>query len=498
MLRFFALTVAVFFASFSAIFAQGKSGDRVALLIGMGRYEAIPALENTRNDAEALAKTLEGIGFDVTVMLDAPREQVLQDLEAFAFKAETADLALIYFAGHGVSVQGKTYLIPVDAQVSVAKDIVTEAVTLETLQSAVQRARRMSIVILDSCRDNPFPDLIDLRDPEVAKGQTTGDGGLAPPSTERGTLIAYAARDGSVALDGEGDNSPFNDALRKFMVVEDLEIAMVFRKVRDDVLVSTGRQQEPATYGSLPGEPFYLTGGNSGVQVEGVAELALAWSKIAAENGEELQAMAASGDTRSMTGLALAKLERDSVEYDPDTALDLLKKAAEAGDPDAMYRLAKVYEGGFGVPSDPEAAIALFQAAAAENVPAAVNDLGFFYFNGEYGLPKDTGKALELFILAAQLGHSEARFNVASFAANGMAPGLGPKDAADLLYRALRAGSSLSLNGLMEHPDRFPVETWKELQKTLAENGFYDGTIDGQMGPGTKEALLAAYGEAEE
>jgi uncharacterized protein len=498
MLRFFALTLAFAFATFVPLLAQTKAGDRVALVIGMGSYQSIPALENTRNDAEALARTLEGIGFDVTVMLDAPREQVLRDVEEFAFRAETADLALIYFAGHGVSVQGETYLIPVDAQVSVAPDIVTEAVNLEILQAAVQRARRMSVLILDSCRDNPFPDLVDLRDPEVAKGQTTGDGGLAPPATERGTLIAYAARDGSVALDGDGDNSPFNNALRKFMVVEDLEIAMVFRKVRDDVLISTGKQQEPATYGSLPGEPFYLAGGNSGVEVEGVAELALAWSKIAAENGDALQEMVDAGDTRSMTGMALAKLERDSADYDPDTALALLKKAAEAGDPDAMYRLAKVYEGGFGVPSDPQAALALFQAAAAANVPAAVNDLGFFHYNGEYGLPKDSAKALELFVLAAQLGHSEARFNVASFAANGLAPGLGPKDAADLLYRALRAGSSLSLNGLLQHADRFPVETWKELQKKLAENGFYDGAVDGQMGPGTKEAILAAYGEAEE
>ena len=109
-------------------------------------------------------------------------------------------------------------------------------------------------------------------------------------------------------------------------------------------------------------------------------------------------------------------------------------------------------------------------------------------------MPEDRAGALARFRQAADLGHTEAMFNVASFAANGKAPGLGPKDAADLLYRALRGGSELALDGLLNNADRFPRETWAELQAILAEKGLYDGAVDGAFGPGTRRAVLAAYG----
>jgi uncharacterized caspase-like protein len=494
MLRLCLALTALLLLSLRPALAETQARDRVALVIGMSAYETIPALKNTLNDARALAETLEGIGFQVDVLMDGPRDQVLETLEDFAFRAETADLALIYYAGHGVSVQGETFLIPVDAKVTQAKDIVTEAVTLDQMEAAVARARKMSVIILDSCRDNPFPDVIDLRDPEVAKGLTTGTGGLVAPSPDRGTLVAYAAHDGSVALDGDGENSPFNEALRRHMVEPDLEIGILFRRVRDDVLEMTDNQQEPATYGSLPGEPFFLAVGNAGGEVTGVADLAAAWSKITVETEEQMQLLADAGDTRSIVGLALSKLDRQETDYDPPTAVALLEQAVAAGDPEAKYRLAKVLEGGFGVPADPVRALALYQEAAAADVPGAVNDMGFFYYFGELGLEKNPDKALELFIRAAQLGHNEAMVNVASYAANGLAPGLGPKDAADLIYRALRGGSEVALNGVLKGADKFPVETWKELQQKLADNGLYDGPVDGAFGPGTRRAVLAAYG----
>jgi TPR repeat protein len=494
MLRLSFALVAVFLLFQRPALAETQASDRVALVIGMAAYETIPPLKNTLNDARALAETLEGIGFRVDVLMNAPRDEVLAKLEDFAFQAETADLALIYYAGHGVSVQGTTFLIPVDAQVTEARDIVTEAVTMGQMEAAIGRARKMSVLILDSCRDNPFPEVIDLRDPEVAEGLTTGVGGLAAPSPERGTLVAFAARDGAVALDGSGENSPFNEALRRHMVEPDLEIGILFRRVRDDVLAMTGNRQEPTTYGSLPGEPFFLAGGNAAGAVMGVEDLAMAWSKIAAEDAAQMQLLAEAGDTRSIVGLALSKLDRQEKAYDPAAAVALLEQAVAAGDPEAKYRLAKVLEGGFGVPADPARALALYTEAAAADVPGAVNDMGFFHFFGDLGLAKDEGKALELFIRAAQLGHGEAMFNVASYAANGRAPGLGARDAADLLYRALRGGSELALNGLLQNADKFPAETWKELQQILADNGLYGGPVDGQFGPGTRRSVLAAYG----
>jgi hypothetical protein len=480
--------------------AETLASERVALVIGMSAYGAIPALKNTVNDARALGETLDGMGFDVEVLVDASRDETLQALSDFTFKAETADQAIIYYAGHGVSVQGTTFLIPVDAQVQAAKDIVTAAVTMDEMLAAVDGARRVGILILDSCRDNPFPDLIDLRDPEVIKGLTTGKGGLAAPSPERGTLVAFAAREGAVALDGTGDNSPFNIALRDNIVQDGLEISLMFRQVREDVLAATNNAQEPATYDSLPSEPFFLARTKGDLPAQGVADLAAAWARIVEVDDGALQQLADAGDTRSIVGLALAKLDRQSPAYDPVDAVALLEKAIAADDADAKFRLAKVYEIGLGVEADPARAIALYTEAAAAGIPGAVNDMGYFHFTGEMDVEKDRAKALDLFRQAADLGHTEAMFNLASFAANGQAPGLGPKDAADLLYRALRGGSELALDGLLNNTDRFPQDTWAALQAILAGKGLYDGAVDGSFGPGTRRAVLAAFGifEAED
>lgn len=475
-------------------FAETRARDRVALVIGMAAYQNVTALKNTINDASELAKTLDGIGFDVDVLMDATRDETLAALDRFAFKAETADIAVIYYAGHGVSVQGTTFLIPVDARVQVAKDIVGASVTMDQMLAALNGARKMSILILDSCRDNPFPDMIDLRDPEVVRGLTTGTGGLAPPSPDRGTLVAFAARDGSVALDGPGQNSPFNIALRANIVKPQLEISLLFRQVRDDVLEATNNQQEPATYGALPGEPFYLTSGASSSAEPGLEELAIAWQRVVAADRANLEKSAAAGDSRSLVGLALAKLDRQSTDYAPQEALALLEQAVAVGDPDANYRLAKVLEGGLGVDPDPARARALYEEAASAKIPAAINDMGYFHFTGELGLDKDRDKALALFQEAAAQGHTEAMFNVASFAANGLVADLGPTDAADLLYAALRGGSELALDALLNNADKFPRETWARLQEILADKGLYNGTIDGAFGPGTRRAVLAAYG----
>jgi uncharacterized protein len=479
----------------TSVLGETRAHDRVALVFGMAAYQNVKGLKNTVNDAEALAKTLESIGFQVEVRMDASKVEALAALDKFAFDAETADIALIYFAGHGVSVQGTTFLIPVDAKVRQAKDIVTASITMDQMMAAADGARKMSVVILDSCRDNPFPDVIDLRDPEVAKGLTTGTGGLAAPSPDRGTLVAYAARDGAVALDGSGANSPFNTALRDNIVKPNLEIGLMFRQIRDEVLAATGNRQEPATYGSLPGEPFYLTSDSAASSADpGLEELAVAWQRVVAADRATLEKSAAAGDSRSLVGLALAKLDRQSTDYAPQEALALLEQAVAAGDADAKYRLAKVLEGGLGVDPDPRRALTLYQEAAEAGIPAALNDMGYFTFAGELGLPKDRDKALALFRKAAAAGHTEAMFNVASYAAHGLVPDLGPKDAADLLYRALRGGSDLALDGLLNNADKFPKETWAGLQQILADKGLYDGAVDGSFGPGTRRAVLAAYG----
>ena len=154
-----------------------SASERVALVIGMAKYETVVTLDNTVNDAISISQTLEDIGFDVRTLVDVSSEEFRKAVDDFAFKSETADLALIYFAGHGVEVQGQNFLIPVDANVSSNKDIQRQSVSLKQLLAAAGSARKMRIVILDSCRDNPFGDSLDL----AALAETANQADLIKP-----------------------------------------------------------------------------------------------------------------------------------------------------------------------------------------------------------------------------------------------------------------------------------------------------------------------------
>ena len=481
--------------------AVAHAADRVALVVGMGNYETVVKLDNTTRDALGISDTLKGIGFEVTTLVDVPAETLRRALDDFAFRAETAELALIYFAGHGVEVQGENFLIPVDVRVTSNRDIQRQSVSLKEMLAAVDGARKMRIVILDSCRDNPFGDLIDATDTraQVAQAVATrsaGRGGLAPPAPDRGTLVAFAARDGEKALDGSGANSPFAEALMANLPRKGLEISLMFRQIRDDVLQATGNLQEPHTYGSLSGTPFYLAGAD-GESTIGAENLKIAWSDIRPDQETRLASLAQAGDTRSMVGLAYIRLNADDGRYDPAAAARLLEQASAAGSAEAQFELAQLLEMGLGVPQDIPRAIQLYQAAAAQEFPDALNDLGFMHFQGGMGLPKDQAKALEYFERAARQRHPEAMFNYAALIDDGMVPGRGPEQAGELLYRALRSGNKAVFDQLTTRPTMFSAETRKALQRRLSENNLYAGAIDGAFGPGTQRSIRAAYGLAE-
>lgn len=227
---------------------------RVALIIGNGAYEAVTPLDNPSNDAETMAAALRLSGFDsVTVVRDASRGDFVAALQAFAAEADEADWALVYYAGHGVEVGGTNYLVPVDARFATDRDVVDEAITLDRVMAAVEGAARMRVVILDACRNNPFAATMEVTSPSRSLGR-----GLARVEPDQATLVAFAARAGSVAADGAGDNSPFTAALAKRVTAPGIEVNMVFRQVRADVLAATGNAQEPFVYGSLPPEDFFF------------------------------------------------------------------------------------------------------------------------------------------------------------------------------------------------------------------------------------------------
>jgi len=229
-------------------------GRRVALVIGNSTYQNVQHLPNPSRDADAIADAFQKIGFQsVQVEHDLTRDQMIKALRKFEDAASAANWAVIYYAGHGIVLNGENFLIPVDAKLLSDRDVQDEAIALDRVLIATERAKKIRMVMLDACRDNPF--LVKMRQTLASRSVSRG---LAPIEPGVGTLVAYSARDGQIALDGNGDHSPFATALLNHLQTPNLEIGMFFRIIRDDVRSSTRRQQEPFVYGSLPGEDFYF------------------------------------------------------------------------------------------------------------------------------------------------------------------------------------------------------------------------------------------------
>ena len=165
MLKLFGLLASLCYLAFAT---TALAADRVALIIGMSDYQTISPLTNTTNDARGISETLSNIGFQVTTLIDSTGSEMEQALAEFRFASETADLALVYFAGHGIEVQGENYLVPVDAQVRSNQDVQDQSFSLDDMLKAVEHARKMRIVILDSCRNDPFGDAIQADGTEPA------------------------------------------------------------------------------------------------------------------------------------------------------------------------------------------------------------------------------------------------------------------------------------------------------------------------------------------
>ena len=245
-------------------FAQAQK--RVALVIGNSAYSAVARLPNPARDAKAVAASLKRLGFAVTLKLDLKQSALLRSLGRFARTAAGADIAVINYAGHGIEVGGQNYLIPTDAQLANAGDVDFEAVPLRTAMGALASAGKLKLVILDACRNNPFAARMARSNSSRSIGR-----GLARVEPRSGnTLVAYAAKGGTTADDGDGGHSPYTAALLRYLETPGLEIRLLFGKVRDSVLASTGRRQEPFTCGSLGGNAIYLVpGGTAGGAVDG-------------------------------------------------------------------------------------------------------------------------------------------------------------------------------------------------------------------------------------
>ncbi|WP_299985730.1 caspase family protein [uncultured Ruegeria sp.] len=246
-LQFLVLTCLYCFPAVS----NAKDG-RVALVIGNSTYERVSNLPNTYNDSHDLADALERIGFDVTRGLNLSYRDMRIAIRDFAEAAAKAKVVVIYFAGHGIEIDNTNYLIPVDAALQSDRNIDLEAIRLDTLIGSVSGSDGLKIILIDACRNNPF--VPDMKRTSATRSIGRGLARIDPS----GVLVGYAARSGTLALDGSGRNSPYAQALLRHIEEPGLELGKMFRKVRDTVFDLTDGYQEPFTYGSLPGHDIFL------------------------------------------------------------------------------------------------------------------------------------------------------------------------------------------------------------------------------------------------
>src|ERR1700726_2991483 len=206
---------------------------RVALVLGNSAYQNVPQLTNPINDGAVVAATLKDAGFDVVdFRRDLPAAETRRALRDFADRARDADIAVVYYAGHGMELDGTNYLIPVDAKLERDTDVYDEAFSLDRILVAVEPAKQLRLVILDACRDNPFAR--NMKHSLASRSIGRGLAKIEPASPN--TLIAYSAKAGSTAQDGDGKNSPFTTALAKHLTTPGLDVRKAFGFVRDDVL----------------------------------------------------------------------------------------------------------------------------------------------------------------------------------------------------------------------------------------------------------------------
>ena len=243
-----------------SLYTQHRSAaaERVALVIGINEYAHAPRLSNPRNDAYLVGRTLKSMGFDVTIKFDLHKSEFEDALSEFAKKSGNANISLIYYAGHGIQAAGKVYLIPADRKVASGRDL-RLLINVESLLEHPALAKRLSVIILDACRNNPFTKIL-AENFGPTNSVKIGQGLARIGKEPRNTLIAYATSAGNVALDGSGANSPFAMALTEHLKTPGLDVRIAFGAVRDQVLELTNHRQEPFIYGSLGGGTIALTG----------------------------------------------------------------------------------------------------------------------------------------------------------------------------------------------------------------------------------------------
>lgn len=273
-----ALGLAVWMSS-----AASAEQRRKALVIGNANYQHTRALANTRNDASTMAEFFRSTGFDVTEVHDLKYADFRSSLRDFAQASVQAEMAVVYFAGHGLETAGVNYLLPVDARLATSADLEYEAITLNTILELLREQRLLSLIILDACRNNPLAEKMAMQSGAIRSVRR----GLGRVEPKGDVLVAYAAAAGTVAHDGVGDNSPFVKALIRHLGAPGIDLRVAFGGVRDAVLAATNNDQEPIIYGALGGRTISLVPPAAGAQASPSAAFREQDAKVAWESVKE-------------------------------------------------------------------------------------------------------------------------------------------------------------------------------------------------------------------
>lgn len=326
---------------FSAV--PALADKRVALVVGNSAYVNATPLANPVNDAGEMAKVLTEAGFEVILGLDLDKRGFDGKVRDFAGALEGADVALFYYAGHGLQVAGRNFLVPVDASMGKERDLDFEGVSVDFVmkQMELERDNKTNIVFLDACRDNPLAR--NLARSMGTRSASVGKG-LAQVETGVGTFIAYSTQPGNVALDGDGANSPFTAALVKGVRLPGRNLTSVMVEVRKDVLAVTQGKQVPWDHSSLTGDFFFQLAAAAPGTKPGVAEKpseAELQARLRALE-EELKKKSDPAQTQKMVELAQIKEQvRSSLEAnqsDQTEMFEMFRDRTKSGSDAAMAR----------------------------------------------------------------------------------------------------------------------------------------------------------------
>lgn len=409
----FSTTLLVIFAIVSSTVQAASPNveeSRAALVIGNGNYQN-GALRNPVNDARAVAAKLEKLGFQVILRENMNREGMHQSIGEFRKLLKEGGVGLFYYAGHGMQIKGRNFLIPVDADIQHEDDIEFRGIDANLVLSRMDSAKtRVNLLVLDACRNNPF-----------ARVTRSGNVGLAQMGAPKGTLIAFSTEPGSLAKDGDGSNSVYTRHLVDKLSIPAMPVEQLFKEVRIAVTKETNDRQIPWESSSLMGDFYFVPPSDvikpvSAPALVPVPSIPQPPSAVASKPSLLESKPAKPTHTARDYNREGYEIEINARNLTLDE-LPALEAKAKRGDVVAQttlgwaYLLGKGQQDGRGIPRSNPKMLSWTKAAAKQGYPVAQNNLGAIYMDG-IGVKSDYPQAQRYFKLAADQGYLSAQRNL--------------------------------------------------------------------------------------